>query len=554
MTDTIPDGSNYPTILVMTSGFMIGSQLPSDNDTRARIERAIKTNFSKRLFDKNVKIDLPILKKTEYKLSDDISMNKFDEGGCILWLENIQLFGTGTIGAAEIERTYIKAYFERSVLIPGDTVNVIVKKVDKDGNESEFPSGTEFETGIKEGCALGDLLSPSGATGKFFSNISSPIRFIVADSLGQDSIVVLRVGVPDTDLVKSVINKTTQNINRNIIKEGTNAISGKDNLNYVMDDTYCSVGNYIYENKDFPSAVVEDIKINITLTKTEIRPLKTGGNSITNAKIKVTSGGQPLANKSVKITINRIEKSGGHDHPNSPNLILWGKITVQGKKGNPVTAITDNNGEINTDEILASEFGGEYFVEASLESNPSVKNKADLKIWVPDLQLLPESIFYDKIGGTESHYGPRSRPNEDHNHWGTKELINKIQSLCLEWFNLHTTVPKLAINDMSLPYGGIFDFEGNWGPPHNFHRIGTNVDIRSKEMIGDRFKDSNVNGEYDLGEPIIDDLNGNGIWEGGELIIFKQKAEKFFKVVNYETIPITKNAHWHLNLIDGGEK
>ena len=97
-----------------------------------------------------------------------------------------------------------------------------------------------------------------------------------------------------------------------------------------MKDTYCAVGNYIYENKDFPSAVVEDIKLKVTLTEAEIHPLKTGGNSITNAKIKITNGDQPLANKKVKITVNRIERSGGHDHTNSPDLNLWGRISVQG--------------------------------------------------------------------------------------------------------------------------------------------------------------------------------------------------------------------------------
>jgi hypothetical protein len=38
---------------------------------------------------------------------------------------------------------------------------------------------------------------------------------------------------------------------------------------------------------------------------------------------------------------------------------------------------------------------------------------------------------------------------------------------------------KLRINDMSLPWGGLFDIGNNWSnvPGHNTHRIGRNADI-----------------------------------------------------------------------------
>jgi hypothetical protein len=180
-----------------------------------------------------------------------------------------------------------------------------------------------------------------------------------------------------------------------------------------------------------------------------------------------------------KITINRIERSGGHDHPNSPDLNLWGRITVQGNKGNPVTAITNQNGEINTDEILASEFGGEYFVEAFLESNPSVKDEANLTVRVSDLQLLPVSTYYDKIGGTDNHYGPPSRPNEDHNHWAQQNVNENIKQTAILWFNNFPKEAKLNINDISLPYGGKFDVNGKWKGDHSEHRTGEDIDIRT---------------------------------------------------------------------------
>jgi hypothetical protein len=266
----------------------------------------------------------------------------------------------------------------------------------------------------------------------------------------------------------------------------TNTTTGKDNLKYVMDDAYCAFGNYLYENKDFPSAVVEDIKLKVTLTEAEIRPLKTGGNSITNAKIKVTSGGQPLANKKVKITVNRIERSGGHDHPNSPDLNLWGRISIQGKKGNPVTATTNQNGEINTDEILASEFGGEYYVEASLESNSSVKDKADLTVRVPELEPLQSNSIYYELIGTPDNYYCQNRPISKHfsNHYGTRKLITAIKNVAEE-YALNNDGTKILINDMSLVFGGRFDIFNNWTGEHAEHREGLNVDISFKGLNKD---------------------------------------------------------------------
>ncbi len=30
---------------------------------------------------------------------------------------------------------------------------------------------------------------------------------------------------------------------------------------------------------------------------------------------------------------------------------------------------------------------------------------------------------------------------------------------------------------MSLPLGGLFDIDGDWKPPHDFHRVGRSVDF-----------------------------------------------------------------------------
>jgi hypothetical protein len=41
------------------------------------------------------------------------------------------------------------------------------------------------------------------------------------------------------------------------------------------------------------------------------------------------------------------------------------------------------------------------------------------------------------------------------------------------------TTGMMRLNDMSLPWGGLFDFEQYWSEPHHLHRIGKSVDIEN---------------------------------------------------------------------------
>ena len=501
LTDPISEGSDYPTILVMTSGYMIGSQLPyDDNGSREKLNKITKSISSIRALEKNVKMDLSLQKKAENKISKDIAMNKLVEGDCILWLDNVQLFGTGTIGTTETERAYIKAYFEKPELMPGDTSEIIIKMVDEAGNESDYPPGTLFETGIKEGCESGNILTSSGETGKFFSSISSPIRFIVADSLSQDSIVVLRVGVSDADLVQSSVNKSTQNINRTIIKESSNTTTVKDNLKYVLEDTYCAVGNYIYENKDFPSAVVEDIIFTMEIANHILLPLNDSENvpnpnynpngpdkrkniidfsktKKTAIKIKIfDSAHKAKSNTRFKINTSYKKYSGGHDHD----------------AGRPLSKIKDENGNIGTELYLITNSIGECNV--TFISN-GFAGFDTVSIIYNNKRILLDSVITKRIDLIRMEEGIEINPNKKYaligetsshqkNHFCLASTANKLKMLADSMFINYGRI--LQFNDMSLIWGGPFDCDSAfpWNTPHLTHRDGRNVDLRIYSIDG----------------------------------------------------------------------
>ena len=152
---------------------------------------------------------------------------------------------------------YVLAYFEKDNLSPGDTVNIIIKEIDShNGWESNYPDTTHFEVGIKEGCSLGNILSSTGDTAKYFSHIRQPLRFIVANSLiAVEDSVVLRVGAPviesngppifsakESDKTKKNIALPTQKAKTTISKRNKK----------VADNNYCAIGKLYLRQLGFP--------------------------------------------------------------------------------------------------------------------------------------------------------------------------------------------------------------------------------------------------------------------------------------------------------------
>ncbi len=205
---------------------------------------------------------------------------------------------------------------------------------------------------------------------------------------------------------------------------------------------------------------------------------------------------------------------------------------------------------LTEDKYSASEFGG---MERIVVRSPKAKNKncVDVTVKVLGLSLLPVNYNYIKIDGTEDHPVPADY-NEDHNHWGTRNIDKAILNLSLAWYNKFSNIPVLSINDMSLPFGGKFDINGMWDGDHKTHRIGNCVDTQSRLMLGERWKEKGKpNGWYDNGEEIIND-DGDSILEPYQLGKFREilldpdKEENIFSTVMLESPGVQNKEHWHL--------
>jgi hypothetical protein len=69
----------------------------------------------------------------------------------------------------------------------------------------------------------------------------------------------------------------------------------------------------------------------------------------------------------------------------------------------------------------------------------------------------------------------------------------------------------LVVTDASLQHGGRYEINGDWTHrSHFYHRIGLDVDLRSRDILDDQFEDENANGFFDSGEKLTVDHNKNG--------------------------------------------
>ncbi len=167
--------------------------------------------------------------------------------------------------------------------------------------------------------------------------------------------------------------------------------------------------------------------------------------------------------------LRRDPNSGGHDH-DTDDRPLGNLFPLSGNTGPTANGFVveytspEVSGKVFSDASCSNQyhtfscFAGQYF---------SFTTK------VPDLVNLDGNIYYDSVGATGEHSS---------NRWGSVSFLEKLKSAAYGYYPKYfgsTLAPKLAINDINLKWGGLFDIYGNWSPPHLEHRIGVVADIRT---------------------------------------------------------------------------
>ena len=196
---------------------------------------------------------------------------------------------------------------------------------------------------------------------------------------------------------------------------------------------------------------------------------------------------QPMRGQDVCVATKFEVRSGGHEHS-------FGKVelddpTKQGffygqseLKKNPIVLTTDGNGMAVVDSMVASQVSGKYLITASLVADSTVKDTVNLEVRVPGLVNL---VDYQDESFTFAQ-SDTGRANHPDNAWCAQIVVDSLSAGTwgfYEWTKSQKAGGKgikTSINDLSLPWGGLFDIDARWNiddPSHSFHRVGLSVDV-----------------------------------------------------------------------------
>lgn len=164
------------------------------------------------------------------------------------------------------------------------------------------------------------------------------------------------------------------------------------------------------------------------------------------------------------LRLERVPGSGGH--------------VQSGHRGTgPVGTLSAYSGTIPSQGsfkivLKAPEVSGEIRTIARIGA---IEDSGLTRVRIQGLQELPDIPEIERVGFMSPH--PKA-------HYGHPALIAALVRVAKKF---HAKFKKpLPVNDISLPWGGLFDIDYNWKPDHKFHRDGKTVDVRSKTMSPDQ--------------------------------------------------------------------
>jgi len=119
-----------------------------------------------------------------------------------------------------------------------------------------------------------------------------------------------------------------------------------------------------------------------------------------------------------------------------------------------------------------------------LDPNDPSQVRLEAAFWVSvdGLVELPDSDLWVKNSNSPGHIWDGKLQV----FYATPEMIDKLSRLAeayREEYKNRYGVPdaKISFNDLSLPYGGLFDISNNWQPEHKLHRLGRSADVNTRD-------------------------------------------------------------------------
>lgn len=208
--------------------------------------------------------------------------------------------------------------------------------------------------------------------------------------------------------------------------------------------------------------------------------------------LSITCDGAPLLGVTALVSVEPQAGSGGHLHyDDRPPGSLDGKELADAASSVAVKTGVDGRAVIRFDPPGKSRktrnmgIAGVYEIRAHLTGAPEQVATLPIIVRVPglvQLELQTDGPLSVSRAGTESHPdGTHGTPKTNEALWRLAEAMAETQRLHNQTLEACGKEPwviwPLGVNDVSLPWGGLFDHKGDWAPPHQTHGRGLAADL-----------------------------------------------------------------------------
>jgi hypothetical protein len=209
---------------------------------------------------------------------------------------------------------------------------------------------------------------------------------------------------------------------------------------------------------------------------------------VAQVRVVATSGGSPVQGATVQLSAEAVAGSGGHLHGDAqsrpvgtffdaganPNVDAGNRGSTAGRTGSDGTA---------SFQYVTSGVGGleNLLATVSLSTGETGKGQGQIRIQVAGLVEIPRAGHdYVFKAGTDTH---------PQNNFGTAQLrdaaigcfgqyLSDVAAAELDPFLVGGS--QFVVTEVGLPSGGLLDLDADWTPPHQIHRFGRHMDLRSQ--------------------------------------------------------------------------
>jgi hypothetical protein len=200
----------------------------------------------------------------------------------------------------------------------------------------------------------------------------------------------------------------------------------------------------------------------------------------------------------------------------------------QSKHNNPLELSTDGFGIAIVDSFIASGISGRYLTTAFLAADTTIKDTVKLVVNVPDLIPLPSgSGNLITFTSTEDFH---ALTNSDYGTQGVLNAVTKSVAQYAQEYGMPSDI-FLAVIDMSLPFGGLFDINGDWHTPHSLHRVGKSVDFSKY------YRDAS-------GKVISVDIYRDGTLRETTNTIDQEELDRRFAILQFKRLEAPEKIHY----------